>query len=196
MSWYQRARQQYGMFIKREYPTTLEECFQAPVEGAIYAEHIDKLRAEGAIRPWIVDNSSLTHTCWDLGSPINTVVWYFQLVGADQIRVVDCDMDLDLTPVERVARMLAKGYLYGSHFLPHDALATQKSGRTFLNERQGGGSGQLQGGSSNFRHLGRHQPPQTDVAALQLPAATLWARSRGALQLSHDSRDLDRHREG
>ena len=31
-------------------------------------------------------------------------------------------------------RMLAKGYLFGSHFLPHDALATQKSGRTFLNE--------------------------------------------------------------
>ncbi len=60
--------------------------------------------------------------------------WYFQLVGADEIRVVDIDMDLDLTPVERVARMLAKGYLYGSHFLPHDALATQKSGRTFLSE--------------------------------------------------------------
>ena len=30
--------------------------------------------------------------------------------------------------------MLGKGYPYGSHFLPHDALATQKSGRTFLNE--------------------------------------------------------------
>ncbi len=42
--------------------------------------------------------------------------------------------NLDLTPVERVARMLGKGYLYGSHFLPHDALATQKSGRTFLSE--------------------------------------------------------------
>jgi hypothetical protein len=49
------------MFVKREYPTTLEECFQAPVEGAIYDEQIDKLRAEVAIRPWIVDNSSLTH---------------------------------------------------------------------------------------------------------------------------------------
>ena len=43
-------------------------------------------------------------------------------------------MDLDITPVRRVASMLAKGYLYRSHFLPHDALATQKSGRTFLNE--------------------------------------------------------------
>ena len=33
----------------REYPTIIEECFQSPVEGAIYAETIDKLRAEGAI---------------------------------------------------------------------------------------------------------------------------------------------------
>ena len=72
--------------------------------------------------------------CWDLGSPVNTAVWYFQLGPMGEIRVIDRDLDLDLTPVERVARMLAKGYLYGSHFLPHDALATQKSGRTFLNE--------------------------------------------------------------
>ena len=48
--------------------------------------------------------------------------------------MIDCDLDLDIPPVERVARMIAKGYLYGSHFLPHDAQATQKSGRTFLLE--------------------------------------------------------------
>jgi hypothetical protein len=36
--------------------------------------------------------------------------------------------------VQRVAHMLNKDYLYGSHYLPHDALATQKSGKTFLNE--------------------------------------------------------------
>ena len=75
----------------------------------------------------------MVHTCWDLGSPVNTCVWFFQIV-AGEIRVIDIDMDLDLTPVERVARMLAKGYLYGIHFLPHDAMATQKSGRTFLME--------------------------------------------------------------
>jgi hypothetical protein len=54
MSWYQRARDQYGLFIKREFPTTLEECFQTPIEGAIYAEIIDRLRASGAIRPAVV----------------------------------------------------------------------------------------------------------------------------------------------
>ena len=85
------------------------------------------------MRPAVVDTFSLVHTAWDLDSPINSVTWYFQLVGAE-IRVIDCDSDLDLTPVQRVARMLTKGYLYGSHYLPHDALATMNSGKTFLNE--------------------------------------------------------------
>ena len=81
-----------------------------------------------------MDRSALTHTSWDLGAPANVVVWYFQLGLAGEIRVIDVDMDLDIPPVERVAHVLAKGYLYGSHFLPHDALQTQKSGRTFLSE--------------------------------------------------------------
>ena len=72
MSWYQRKRAELGMFVLREFPTVMEECFQAPVEGAIYAAAIDKLRVEGAIKPWIVDNSALVHTAWDLGSPVNT----------------------------------------------------------------------------------------------------------------------------
>jgi hypothetical protein len=29
----------------------VEECFQTPVEGAIYADLVDRLRAQGAIRP-------------------------------------------------------------------------------------------------------------------------------------------------
>lgn len=94
-SWYQRARAQCGRPIKGEFPTVLEERFQTPVEGVIYAEIIDRLRAEGAIRPAVVDNSSLVHTAWDLGSPLNTVVTYFQIVGAE-IRVIDCASDLDL----------------------------------------------------------------------------------------------------
>jgi hypothetical protein len=115
------------MFMLREYPTTIEECFQSPVEGAIYAETVDKLRAGGAICPWKLDRSALTHTCWDLGSPVNTAVWYFQLGPAGEIRVIDCDLDLDLTPVERIARMLGRIPLR-QHFLPHDAMQTQKSG--------------------------------------------------------------------
>lgn len=131
--WYARRRQTLGLFIYREFPTTIDECFKAPMEGAIYADLLDQLRAAGAVRPAMVDGGALVHTFWDLGSPVNTVTWYVQFVGAE-IRVVDLDCDLDLTPVQRVARMLGKGYPLGFHYLPHDAAATERSGRTFQGE--------------------------------------------------------------
>jgi len=131
--WYARRRRTLGIFIYREFPTTLDECFRAPIEGAVYADLLDKLRAQGAITSFAVDGSALVHTFWDLGSPINTVTWYVQMVGRE-VRVIDCDTELDVTPVERVARMLAKGYPFGYHYLPHDAAATERSGRTFATE--------------------------------------------------------------
>lgn len=137
-TWYARRRASLGVFMYREFPTTFDECFRAPIDGAIYAPLIDNLRRQGAITGGPVDGSGLVHTFWDLGSPLNTVVWYVQFVGRE-IRVVDVDLSsadtpLDLTPVQRVSRMLAKGYVYGTHYLPHDAAVTERSGRTFQSE--------------------------------------------------------------
>jgi hypothetical protein len=134
--WYYKVAWAKGLFRYEEYPSLLEECFKAPIEGAIYADLLDRLRTTGAVGNWKVDRSMLVHTAWDLGSPINTVVWYFQIIG-NEIRVIDLDYELDLTPAERVARILNKGYLLGCHYLPHDALGTQKSGRTFQMELAG-----------------------------------------------------------
>jgi hypothetical protein len=131
--WYFKVAWAKGLFRYEEYPSLLEECFKAPIEGAIYADLLDRLRTTGAIRPGVVDRSMLVHTSWDLGSPINTVTWYFQIVG-QEIRVIDIDHEEDLTPAERVAKILGKGYLLGWHYLPHDALGTQKSGKTFQME--------------------------------------------------------------
>jgi hypothetical protein len=131
--WYARRKATLGIFIFREFPTTIDECFRAPIEGAIYADLIDRLRGQGAICPGPVDTSALVHTFWDLGSPVNTVTWFVQFI-ANEIRIIDCDCELDLTPVQRVARIMGKGYLLGCHYLPHDAAATQKSGRTFQAE--------------------------------------------------------------
>lgn len=128
--WYARRRRTLGLFIFREFPTTIDECFQSPMEGAIYADLLDGLRARGGMRAAEVDGSALVHTFWDEGSPVNTVTWYVQFVGAE-IRVVDCDVDLDLTPVQRVAHLKAKGYLLGNHYLTHASAQTEKSGRTF-----------------------------------------------------------------
>ncbi len=131
--WYARRKATLGMFIFREFPTTIDECFRAPIEGAIYTDLIDALRGKGMLRPSEVDGSALVHTFWDLGSPINTVVWYAQFVGPE-IRLIDCDMELDLTLTQRVAHVLAKGYALGSHYLPHDAASTPTSGKTVARE--------------------------------------------------------------
>jgi len=105
----------------------------APIEGAIYGDLITRLQAQGAIRPSAVDGSAMVHTFWDLGSPVNTVTWYVQLVGTE-IRVIDLDIDLDMTLTERAARILGKGYPLGHHYLPHDGASTPTSGRSVHSE--------------------------------------------------------------
>ncbi|GAT33284.1 hypothetical protein TSACC_21697 [Terrimicrobium sacchariphilum] len=145
--WYQQRRNTLGAFMYREFPTTFDECFRAPIDGAIYAGLIDKARAEGRICTFPVDGAGLVHTFWDLGSPLNTVVWYVQFVGRE-IRVLDVDMStdeapIDLTPTERVARIKAKGYPLGNHYLPHDAALTERSGRTFQTELASLGLGNI-----------------------------------------------------
>jgi hypothetical protein len=131
--WWAKERRAQGIFMPRENPTFLDECWAAPIQGSVYAEAIERARAEGRIGAMPVDGSNLVHTSWDLGSPENTVVWYWQVVGRE-IRFIDCDRGERGTLTERVARMLAKGYNYGKHFLPHDAAQTERSGSNFLSE--------------------------------------------------------------
>jgi hypothetical protein len=131
--WWARERRAQGIFMPRENPTFLDECWSAPIQGSVYAEAIERARAEGRICAMPIDGSNLVHTSWDLGSPENTVVWYWQVVGRE-IRFVDCDRGERGTLTERVAGMLGKGYNYGKHFLPHDAAQTERSGSNFLSE--------------------------------------------------------------
>jgi hypothetical protein len=131
--WWAKERRAQGIFMARENPTFLDECWSAPVQGAVYAEAIERARAEGRICAMPLDGSSLVNTSWDLGAPENTVVWYWQISGRE-VRIIDCDRKFEGTLTERVAFMLAKGYPYGKHYLPHDAQQTERTGTTLANE--------------------------------------------------------------
>lgn len=130
MRWYAAEWRTQGIFMKRENPTFLDECWTAPIEGAIYAAHIDAARSDGRVCSMPVSGNCLVNTSWDLGSPRHTAVWYWQIVGRE-IRVIDYDAGFEGTLTERVAMMKAKGYSYGPHYLPHDAMQTERSGSTF-----------------------------------------------------------------
>lgn len=133
MLWYQARKRELGVFMYREFPSTIDECFKSPIEGAIYASLLDQARSESRIAIMPLERTSLVHTSWDIGAPRNTVTWYWQQCGRE-IRLLDVDLELDLTPVDRVAHILSKGYPLGEHFFPHDATATERSGKSFLSE--------------------------------------------------------------
>lgn len=138
--WYDKREKEFGLFVKREYPTTLQECWEAPVEGAVYADLVAQALAEGRVYENAYVPDVEVHTLWDLGAPENFVVWYFQLIGG-QVRFIDCDVKLWLTTPERVEHMKAKGYRFGRHLLPHDANQMKTSVLTYRGELIAAGLG-------------------------------------------------------
>ncbi len=115
------------------------ECdFNVGRPGALYAEALTKLRIAGRVTDISVDNNYPVYTFWDLGSPINTSIWWVQVVGRD-ILVLDHHSNEDLTIGARVAQINEKDYHYGGHILPHDGGATQKNGLTYASELEKAG---------------------------------------------------------
>lgn len=132
-TWYWKERRVQGRFMFSEYPSTLEECWSAPVEGAIYAEDMATAEEEGRVREFEVDHSKLVHTAWDLGAPEQTSTVFFQRIEG-RIHIVDHVENEPWRLDQRVADFMGRGYSFGVHLLPHDATNREKSGLTFVNQ--------------------------------------------------------------
>jgi len=127
--WWAQEKRALGIWMPRENPSVITECWESPVPGAIYAEALDAAQANGQFYSAPVDVSRPTWTSWDLGAPISTVTIYFQL-SQDFIDIVDVDMDLNILMSDRVKRMQARNFWWGGHLLPHDEIQKQTSGFT------------------------------------------------------------------
>ncbi len=112
--------------LKREYPTTPQEAFEAISEGTFYGEQIGMMEQNGQIgvTPW--DRALKVHTVWDLGVGKNMVVGFFQKDSAtNTIRMVDYLQGEGSEGLpEVIAKVQKKQYTYGRHFAPHDIEAT------------------------------------------------------------------------
>ena len=103
----------------REYPSTPEEAFQQSTEGNYYASDMIMLRKRGGIRDVPVLDLPV-YTFWDIGRSDGCAAWFMQTLQNED-RFIDYEED-HLKDLRHYARMLRdRGYLYGAHFLPHDA---------------------------------------------------------------------------
>ena len=115
------------------------ECdFESAILGAFYGKEMRQLTDQGRVTNVDYDPMFPVHTAWDLGYSDDTAIWWFQVVHGE-IRMLDYHSS-NGQPVAFYAgiiqsREAERGYVYGTHYLPHDARAkTLASNRSIIEQ--------------------------------------------------------------
>ncbi|WP_238368275.1 Hint domain-containing protein [Mesobacterium pallidum] len=111
----------------QEFPSTPDECWRRSTEGTFLAEQLKKARAEDRITVVPHIEGVQVHTFWDIGARDGTAIWLMQYVGM-QHRFIGFIEDWDKGYAHYVKALKDTGYLFGVHFLPHDADAKRQLG--------------------------------------------------------------------
>jgi phage terminase large subunit len=98
--------------------------FDAPMEGAYYADIMNELEFTGHITGVPYDAAAACFTWWDLGIDDEMVIWICQLVGRE-IHIIDYIAGVGKGLEHYAAALKAKPYYYAMHVLPHDVKARE-----------------------------------------------------------------------
>jgi len=119
-AWYIKKLNTQRDYMKREYPSTAEEAFEAANEGYYFSRQISVARQERRICRVPYDESARTYTAWDLGIGDTNAVWVFQLVGKE-VHCIDYYENSDEPLTHYINWLKGRPYMYEKHFMPHDA---------------------------------------------------------------------------
>lgn len=101
------------------------------VPGAIYRDRLTEARSAKRITGVPYDGSALVHTYWDIGISDATCIWCMQRVGREW-HAINYYEERNKTAADHAGWLKTRGYVYGEHYLPHDAEAREKgSGLTY-----------------------------------------------------------------
>jgi hypothetical protein len=103
------------------------EPFQVSTEGTYYAIQLACARKEGRIChvPHVVGVP--VNTFWDIGNSDGTAIWFHQRVGFED-RFINFIEGWGESYSYYVRQMQAMGYVWGTHYLPHDAAHKRQQG--------------------------------------------------------------------
>lgn len=110
-----------------EYAREMLCSFDAPIEGAYYADLMNQAEAAGRITGVPHQPDQPVYTSWDLGIDDYMCVWFWQKVGRE-IHFIDYEERQGLG-IPQFWGLLSKGhrsaYNYGAHNPPHDIKARE-----------------------------------------------------------------------
>lgn len=90
------------------------------VKGAYYLNEMQRLRAEGRIRRVPYQAGVPVDTFWDLGHNDTTAIWFYQQVAGED-RFIHAYENSGEALDHYAAYLQQRGYVFGTHYLPHDA---------------------------------------------------------------------------
>lgn len=99
--------------------------FDRGVEGSYYGRILTQMRLDEKIRTVSKDDYAQVHTAWDLGYGDSTSIFFYQLCSGGEIRVIDYyenhgeGLPHYINILEQ--KKTKYGYIYGTHYMPHDA---------------------------------------------------------------------------
>lgn len=104
--------------------------FNRGVEGSYYGRLIEKAREEGRICNVPYESRSPVNTAWDIGYGDSTSIVFWQEIGGE-LRIIDF-YENQGEGIAHYAKVLQnKPYVYGTHYMPHDAgSGSIQTGRT------------------------------------------------------------------
>jgi hypothetical protein len=123
-AWYVNESRTLKGDMHREHPSYPEEAFEAALEGTYYENEMLWLRQNDRIKvvPW--DPALPVDTFWDFGVSTNneTTIWFRQKNGMQNLFILYYENRGK--GLKHFVEYLQKlGYIFGTHYLPHDANA-------------------------------------------------------------------------
>jgi len=103
----------------QEYPSTPKEAFQVSKDGNYYDKQLTIARKNNRICNVPVLPTKV-HTFWDIGNSDGCAIWFMQRVGFED-RFIDYLEAHGEDLSYYIKELNKKDYLYGEHYLPHDA---------------------------------------------------------------------------
>jgi hypothetical protein len=122
--WYAKKREEQGDQMFLEFPSTPEEAFWVSSEGAYFSKLLAAAEMEGRICDLPHIPGLPVNTFWDIGRNDANAIWFHQQVGAWHhfIDYLEGQGEGAAFYAQELQRLQAeRGYVYGTHYLPHDA---------------------------------------------------------------------------
>jgi hypothetical protein len=137
-AWYVKKSETQLEFMRREYPSTPAEAFEASLEGAYYAQQLAQAELQGRVGNYSAEPTLPINTAWDLGIGDSTAIWFWQINGGKISLLGYYENSGEGLPhyvdvLKQYQRRL--GWQYGQHIFPLDARARDLgTGRTRVEE--------------------------------------------------------------